>query len=167
MQFLLKDHLEKLEGFLVIAEKGSIRKASESLGITQPALSRQINILEDVLEQSLVERTRQGIELTEAGRLLRDFSRSLLRETEDIERKIRKPQEKLVGNIIIGTFESLSIRVWPEIVAESQAPVPAPAGRHLDRGHGMIYTKGYSKENSISGSVISKSIRRRFTTRAF
>ena len=91
MQFLLKDHLEKLEGFLVIAEKGSIRKASESLGITQPALSRQINILEDVLEQSLVERTRQGIELTEAGRLLRDFSRSLLRETEDIKRKIRKP----------------------------------------------------------------------------
>ena len=124
MQFLLKDHLEKLEGFLVIAEKGSIRKASESLGVTQPALSRQIHILEDVLEQPLVERTRQGVELTEAGKLLRDFSRSLLRDAEDIERKIRKPQEKLVGNIIIGTFESLSIRVWPKIVADLRRQFP-------------------------------------------
>ena len=155
MQFLLKDHLEKLESFLVIAEKGSIRKASESLGVTQPALSRQINILEDVLEQSLVERTRQGVELTEAGRLLRDFSRSLLRDAEDIERKIRKPQEKLVGNVIIGTFESLSIRVWPEIVADlrRQFPVFRSVSPRVTR---IIFTRACSKGNTISGSGISR-----------
>ena len=130
MQFLLKDHLEKLESFLVIAEKGSIRKASESLGVTQPALSRQINILEDVLEQSLVERTRQGVELTEAGKLLRDFSRSLLRDAEDIERKSESPRKNWSAmssseRLKVSRFESGPDRRGLE------AAVPPPSGRCL------------------------------------
>lgn len=61
----------RLKYFLRIAEERSITRAAALLGIAQPALSRQLQLLEDDLGVTLFTRTRRGVELTEAGERLR------------------------------------------------------------------------------------------------
>lgn len=62
--------LSVLRNFIVIAQCGSFTRASEKLLISQPALSRQIRELEDELGTALFERSKEGLQLNEAGELL-------------------------------------------------------------------------------------------------
>ena len=119
MRYVLKDHLEKLPGFLGVAERGSLRKAASELGISQPALTRQIAVLESVLGQPLFQRSTGGVSLTPAGTLLRDFSKQLLSNSEAVERKLRKnrqAQPQVTLCLRVGALESLAIRIWPRLV---------------------------------------------------
>lgn len=53
--------------FLEIARQGSLARAADILSISQPAISKTLKELEDLLEARLFERSRQGVELTPAG----------------------------------------------------------------------------------------------------
>ena len=59
--------LDRLRTFIRVAETGSLSAASDVLRIAQPALSRQIRLLEDEVGQRLFVRSRQGMEPTAAG----------------------------------------------------------------------------------------------------
>ena len=61
-----------LKGFWTVAEKGSFLAASRELYISQPALTKQINLLEEQLGFRLFERSNKGARLTEAGRKYRE-----------------------------------------------------------------------------------------------
>ena len=61
--------LRQLEYFRVIAETESIHEAARRLNMSQPPLSYQLKQLEAELNVTLFERTRQGVRLTEAGKL--------------------------------------------------------------------------------------------------
>jgi DNA-binding transcriptional LysR family regulator len=63
---------DKLRVFHAVADAGSFTKATETLNISQSAISRQINILEDELSTPLFKRVARGLVLTEAGEALRD-----------------------------------------------------------------------------------------------
>ncbi|HUX78765.1 MAG TPA: LysR family transcriptional regulator [Alphaproteobacteria bacterium] len=63
---------DKLRVFHAVASAGSFTKATETLNISQSAISRQINILEDEIGTSLFTRVARGLVLTEAGEALRD-----------------------------------------------------------------------------------------------
>lgn len=68
--------LRQLEFFLKVAEEGSMSRAAETLGMTQPHLSRQIKALEEEWGWSLFERKGRGVELTEQGKIsLREMSK--------------------------------------------------------------------------------------------
>jgi DNA-binding transcriptional LysR family regulator len=69
--------LKHLRYFLAVAEEGTFTGAAGRLNMTQPALSRAIRALEDVVGTALFVRRPQGVALTEAGRLLNDDARSL------------------------------------------------------------------------------------------
>jgi LysR family nitrogen assimilation transcriptional regulator len=72
----------RLKYFLRIAEEGSITRAAKVLGIAQPALSRQIRLLEEDLGITLFARTRRGVHLTEEGERLRSSTAAPLRQLE-------------------------------------------------------------------------------------
>ena len=73
---------KRLRYFVQVAESGSLSKASEELYIAQPALSRQIHMLEDSLGFPLFTRTGRGMTLTQEGRYLRDAVSGPLRNIE-------------------------------------------------------------------------------------
>lgn len=73
---------KRLAYFVQVAESGSLSKASERLHIAQPALSRQIQILESYLGFSLFTRTGRGMQLTREGQYLRDAVIGPLRDLE-------------------------------------------------------------------------------------
>lgn len=71
--------------FVAVAEERSFTAAAERLHITQPPLSRQIQLLEDFLNVQLLKRETRPIELTEAGRLFYEQSLQLLNRIEQMQ----------------------------------------------------------------------------------
>lgn len=100
-------NLKQLEYFVRVAELGSFSKAALILNIAQPALSRQVRLLETDLHVALLTRTGRGVVLTEAGKRLFDHSIGILqlvaRATEDIEAARDVP----TGRIVIGLPPSM------------------------------------------------------------
>src|SRR4051812_3158619 len=75
--------LRHFRSFVAVAEAGNIGRAAQALFITQPALSRQMQQLEQEVGASLLVRNARGVELTDAGRELLDRSRVALEAVED------------------------------------------------------------------------------------
>lgn len=82
--------LRALRYFQTIAECGSVTRASEILGISQPALSRTIQTLEEELGRPLLRRHGHGVSPTQAGRILLGRSQSLLRQVEEARVAVRQ-----------------------------------------------------------------------------
>ena len=70
--------IRQLEYFRKIAQTGSINEAARQLNMSQPPLSYQLKLLEEELDVVLFERSRQGVTMTEAGKLLYQRSEGLL-----------------------------------------------------------------------------------------
>ena len=74
--------LKQIEYFVRAAELGSFTRASVVLDIAQPALSRQVRLLEVELRQNLLVRNGRGATPTEAGKLLLEHGRGILHQVE-------------------------------------------------------------------------------------
>ncbi|WP_088832011.1 LysR family transcriptional regulator [Paenibacillus tyrfis] len=80
--------LRQLEYFLQICKSGSLSKAKEHLGVTQPTLSQQIRVLEDEYNIPLFNRVSRGVELTEAGKILLNKGNAIMNLLEEARNKI-------------------------------------------------------------------------------
>lgn len=96
----------RLKYFLRIAEEGSITRAATLLGMAQPALSRQLQLLEEDLGVALFRRNRRGVELTEAGERLRSSTAAPLRQLELAVQYAASPLARLKRAMLIGLPET-------------------------------------------------------------
>ena len=96
----------RLKYFQRIAEEGSITRAAGLLGIAQPALSRQLQLLEEELGVALFRRTRRGVELTDAGERLRASTAAPLRQLELAVQYAGSPLARLERNMLLGLLET-------------------------------------------------------------
>jgi LysR family transcriptional regulator, nitrogen assimilation regulatory protein len=110
--------------FLAIAEAGSVAGAARQLRIAQPALSRQLTLLENELGAPLFVRHRRGVELTEAGVLLRDRARGLLQEVERIRNEVAAKPTEPSGRLSFGIPPSLSAAITVPLVARFCSQYP-------------------------------------------
>lgn len=85
--------LTLIRSLLAVAETGAIGEAASALGLSQPALSRRVKLLEEEFEAELVERSGRGIALTETGRLVVAEGTVLVerydRLKQDVQRRVR------------------------------------------------------------------------------
>lgn len=121
---MLADHLDKLVPFTVIARTKSLRRAAETLGIAQPALTRTVRLLEAAVGAALFRRSVQGMELTQEGQVFLRFAESTLNRAADVKEQIRFAGDEAAGVLSIATYESLSIYLWPRLLAELQKTLP-------------------------------------------
>jgi DNA-binding transcriptional LysR family regulator len=98
--------LQQLTYFLAAAQRGSFSAAAESLLMAQPSLSEQIRRLEAELGVPLFMRAGRGIELTEAGRLLRPHAERTLAEAQAAAESVREVRDLTGGTVTFGTFGS-------------------------------------------------------------
>ncbi len=82
--------IRHLRYFLAVAEELNFSRAAARVYLSQPALSQQIRKLEEELEVSLFSRTRQQVELTEAGRMLREGTQGALVQIDQSVRAVRE-----------------------------------------------------------------------------
>ena len=100
--------LKQIEYFVRVAELGSFTRASVVLDIAQPALSRQVRLLEVELRQNLLVRNGRGATPTEAGKLLPEHGRGILHQVERAREELGRVRGALAGRVAIGLPPSIA-----------------------------------------------------------
>jgi LysR family nitrogen assimilation transcriptional regulator len=100
--------LKQLEYFVRVAEMGSFTRAAIALDVAQPALSRQVRLLEVELRQSLLTRNGRGAVPTEAGKLLLAHGRGILHQVERAKEELGRVRGSLAGRVAVGMPPSLA-----------------------------------------------------------
>jgi len=108
-----KVDLHKLRSFVCIAEQRSFSKAASLLRIAQPALSRQMQLLEEEMGVPLLVRTGRGAIATPAGEVLADHARRLLRAAEDLRDAVHVAGAEPSGQLSLGVPSSLGLVLLP------------------------------------------------------
>ena len=114
-----------LKYFLIAAREGSITKAANRLGLTQPNLSRQINILERDIGKKLFNRSNYKIELTSEGVLLKKRAEEIMDMVDKTRAEFKSSDNIIAGDIYIGTAETeSSIELISKIIKDIQKDYP-------------------------------------------
>jgi len=121
----LMEHLEKLHHFVGIADSGSMAKAASKLRMTQPTLSHTVKVLESVLGTTLLLRSSQGVQLTEAGVYLYQYGKKLIAETAAIEHELHLREDATIEEVTVGTKEPFAIYLWPQYLRELETEHPS------------------------------------------
>ncbi|RIX49795.1 MAG: LysR family transcriptional regulator [Rhodocyclales bacterium GT-UBC] len=117
--------LKQLEYFVRVAELGSFTRASIVLDIAQPALSRQVRLLELEFEQTLLLRNGRGVTTTDAGKLLLEYGRGILYQAERLREELGRARGALVGHVALGMPPGLLKMLSVPILHEFKARLPA------------------------------------------
>ena len=113
-----------LQSFAAAAERQSFTKAAESLGLTQPAVSQHVAVLEELLNVSLFEREGRTVVLTAAGRRLHDYARRILDLVDEAGREVGQVDTGFAGTMRIASSTVPAELVLPELLAEFRALHP-------------------------------------------
>ena len=102
--------IRTLRYFLAVAREENMTRASETLHVTQPTLSKALGALEDELGKKLFERHSFSISLTEEGALLRDRAEDLITMADKIEKEFVSLDDITGGELFLGLAESSQIK---------------------------------------------------------
>lgn len=133
--------LKQLEYFVRVAELGSFTRASIALDIAQPALSRQVRLLEVELRQNLLTRTGRGAIPTEAGKLLLNHGRGILHQVEVAREELAAVRGGLAGRVSIGLPPSLSKLITVPLTQAFRQQLPL-AQLTLTEGFSVLMQEG-------------------------
>lgn len=100
--------LRDLEYFAVIAEHGHLGRAADALRLSQPALSKSLRRLEQLLDVKLVNRTAKGVELTPEGSMLLLRVRELRLSLQSVAREIADMSQGRAGHLRVGVAPFVS-----------------------------------------------------------
>ncbi|MGB8423427.1 LysR substrate-binding domain-containing protein [Paraburkholderia sp.] len=100
--------LRQLRYFVAAVDHGSISRAAAALHVAQPALSHQIQILEQELHALLLLRTRQGVQSTDAGKKFYAHAQAILKQVLDARTSVGQASGQLSGTVALGIPQSVS-----------------------------------------------------------
>ena len=100
-------NLTQLRYFVRVAEMGSFSKAAIELDVAQPALSRQVRLLETDLHVNLLQRTGRGVLLTEPGKRLFDHAVAILQLVARAREDVSASRDEAAGRIVLGLPPSM------------------------------------------------------------
>lgn len=118
--------VKQLQCFLAVAQTLNFRRAAESLGMTQPPLSRQIQCLEETLGCAVLLRSTHTVELTQAGRTLEKQAHAILTLLSQAVDSLQQAKNSLR----IGLTNMLDLRHQPDIATLLHAPATAEQTLH-------------------------------------
>lgn len=109
----------QLETFVCVVEAGSFNKAAERLYISPPAVIKQINLLEENLDNRLFIRTHRGLQMTEAGKSFYQDAKYIIQYCKDSVTRARNAMQESEEIIRIGTSmmtpAQILVDLWPRL----------------------------------------------------
>lgn len=115
----------QLKYFVVVAEELHFGRAAERLHLTQPALSKQIRRLEELLDFRLFHRTKHQVQLTQAGQVFLERARQLLEQAEQAVQLAKRTARGEMGQLAIGFTTSALHSVLPEMTQRFRERYPS------------------------------------------
>ena len=109
--------LRRLQYFVAVARERNFTRAAQRLHIAQPALSRQVRLLEQELGVELLHRTTHEFALTEAGEFLLARGPELLSAADELWRSVRTYGTGDRGGVVVGYGASASYETGPRLLA--------------------------------------------------
>jgi DNA-binding transcriptional LysR family regulator len=116
--------LRRLRYFLTVADERNFTRAAQRLHIAQPALSRQVRLLEQELGVELLHRTTHDVELTDAGRFLVERGPALLGSADDLWRAAREFGAGDRGTLCVAYGTSAGYETAPQLLGRVRAQLP-------------------------------------------
>lgn len=115
---------EHLKIFLTIAESGAYSRAAMLLSISQPILSRKIKALEEFFGTDLFYRTGRGVVLTEAGSVLAQHARNIVRAYDAATKEVREAAVRPTGPVILSMPSSISEVIAVDLLKDFKEAYP-------------------------------------------
>ena len=120
----------RLATLRAVVAHGSFSAAGQALGLTQPAVSRQVTLLERQAGAQLLHRTRQGVRPTEAGRLLVEHAEAILDRLALASEQLAELSGLRRGRVRLGSFFTAFAQLTPQVCALAEARLPELAVEH-------------------------------------
>jgi len=117
-------NLTQLRYFVRVAEMGSFSKAAIELDVAQPALSRQVRLLETDLRVTLLQRTGRGVLLTDAGKRLYEHAIGIQQLVAHAREDLSANRDEATGRIVVGLPPSMGRMLTLPLVDAFQQHLP-------------------------------------------
>ena len=138
--------LRQLHYLVAVADAGSFSAAANQTHVAQPALSRQIAILEAQVGLRLLNRSRRGVALTEGGARLYNLARTTLERLDSVQTELQTSAKRPAGGVTVALPTSLASMLVPNVMRELEARFPEIVLRVED---GPSPERGRSLETAI------------------
>lgn len=116
--------LRQLQSFVTIVEEGSLSAAAKRHHLSQPALSQQLQALEQEFGETLLHRHARGIEPTAAGELLLEHARTMLAQAERLQEEFQGRRELESGHFSFGIIPTLAPYLLPQLLGPFRKSYP-------------------------------------------
>ena len=134
----MKINLTDLQAFVGVAELGSFRAAAESVHLSQPALSRRVEKLEEALGVRLFDRTTRRVSMTAVGRDFSRKARALLDELEGALLAIRDVAATQSGEVTVACVPSAVYYYLPDFIRRYHEKNPRIRVRIIDEAANTV-----------------------------
>ncbi|WP_320673580.1 LysR family transcriptional regulator [Prochlorococcus sp. MIT 1341] len=148
--------LDQLRILRAIEREGSFKKAADSLYVTQPAVSLQIQNLEKQLEVVLFDRGGRRAQLTEAGQLLLGYCERILSQCQEACRAIDDLHNLKGGSLVVGASQTTGTYLMPRMIGLFRSKFPEVAVQlqvHSTRRTGWSVANGQIDLAIIGGEL--------------
>lgn len=131
-------NIQELQAFIAVAERSSFRAAAEDMHLSQPALSRRIEKLEQTLGAKLLNRTTRHVSLTNVGRVFLDRARNALDDLQDAMLGVSDLSTQLSGVVTLACVPSVTYYFLPSVLREFTDRYPRIRIRVIDEGANTV-----------------------------
>ncbi|SFM58245.1 LysR substrate-binding domain-containing protein [Variovorax sp. OV329] len=137
--------LRQFKYFVAIADCGSLSRAAQQLYVAQSALSKQMAELEAELQTQLLLRSRNGVAMTEAGKIFYEYAQGITKQVNDARAAVHAAAHTVTGTVVAALPQSVSpmialplmraaARRYPEVVLHLNEELTGNMADQLLRG---------------------------------
>lgn len=163
------DNFEALTRLVAVVDHGTLHLAADHLGLTQPAITRSIKLLEARAGAPLFERRGRGVHLTPLGARVTDHARTILRECALAQTDVATLRDGESGNLRIAAAPVWMSSILPSAIARTQDVYPRMtiALRSLSYTEGIpllnsgeidMFCGGFQMQEGLSSFLVRKPI---------
>jgi DNA-binding transcriptional LysR family regulator len=116
--------LRQLQTFVEVVERGSFSAAADALGVTQPAVSQQIQTLERMLGAPLIDRSGRRAAPTDRGEVLHRYALRMLTLRDELARELAQDSDQPTGHLVVGASTGPGEHVLPQLLGGFRAAHP-------------------------------------------
>jgi DNA-binding transcriptional LysR family regulator len=130
--------IRQLNYFLNVADQLSFTKASQILHISQPSLSKVIQIIEEELGVILFDRSTRRLQLTDDGKILVKFANTIMSSLEDLHVALAEGKQFKKGTIKLGLPPVIGVSFFPSIIAKFRNLYPQVQIQLIEEGGKIV-----------------------------